>query len=62
MRREDIDSILIASMYLTICKCNGHDKLSTARELLNQRIKKALNRKKSSSKPFNLNRIIFGVR
>ena len=61
MRKEDIDSILLANMYLTLCKCNRSERLDIAKQFLNKRIKKALNRKISNSTPFNLYKIIFGV-
>ena len=48
MKKEELDSILIACKYLTICKSHGNDdKTSVARYYLTSKIKKALNKNKS---------------
>ena len=45
MRKEDIESILLANAYLNLCKGCCEKKYDVARRLLNYRIKKVLNRR-----------------
>lgn len=58
--KKDIESILIANRYLTLCKCQSNtDRYHKVRNYLNHKIEKALNRKKSNSMPFSFFKSIF---
>jgi hypothetical protein len=64
MRKQEIESILLANRYLTLCK-SDEDKYLIARKYLTHKIKKALNRSEPNKMPllkFNLLGIIFVVR
>lgn len=45
MRKEDIESILLANAYLNLCRGCCEKKYGVARRLLNYRIKKVLNKR-----------------
>lgn len=64
MRKQDIESILLASKYLTLCKYDNN-KCLIARKYLTHKIKKALNREEPNKMPLlklNLLGFIFVVR
>lgn len=50
MRKEDIESILLANAYLSLCKGCCDKKYDVAKRLLNYRIKKALFKRTTPNK------------
>jgi len=64
MRKQEIESILLANKYLTLCKSDDN-KCNIARKYLTHKIKKALNKSEPNKMPllrFSFLGIIFVVR